>query len=385
MKLLLVTTSYPDDNEGAAAAGSFVADFAHALVTHGAETTIVAPAAVDGTECAGGLEVRRFAAPRLPLSLLNPVHPMDWPAILSTLCAGQKAVYSACKARRFDHVLALWTLPCGWWAMRAGARYGMPYSTWALGSDIWSLGRVPVVRSILGRVLRQASMRFADGLGLCEDVERLCGLPCSFLPSSRQLAPAPERAPREAPPWRLAFLGRFHRNKGIDLLLDALEMLAEADWARIDAIRINGGGPMEQEVANAVAKLVSAGRPIRLGGYLDRDGARELLDWTDWLVIPSRIESIPVVFSDAVRMGRPVVATPVGDLPRLLGGAHACGVLAENADAQGIAVAIRHALRCVPADYLRGLAEMAAAFDTGGAAKAFLDATAHSVNSISRR
>jgi hypothetical protein len=42
-RLLLVTTSYPDQNEGAAA-GSFVADFAAELVRQDVAVTVVAPA-----------------------------------------------------------------------------------------------------------------------------------------------------------------------------------------------------------------------------------------------------------------------------------------------------------------------------------------------------
>ena len=38
----------------------------------------------------------------------------------------------------------------------------------------------------------------------------------------------------------------------------------------------------------------------------------------DWLVIPSRIESIPLVFVDALHMGIPVVAAAVGDLDLLV-------------------------------------------------------------------
>ncbi len=44
-------------------------------------------------------------------------------------------------------------------------------------------------------------------------------------------------------PYRLAFLGRWHPNKGTDLLLDALHQLRDEDWHRIEAVRIAGGAP----------------------------------------------------------------------------------------------------------------------------------------------
>ena len=42
------------------------------------------------------------------------------------------------------------------------------------------------------------------------------------------------------------------------------------------------------------------------------------LEHCDALIIPSRIESIPVVLSDAAQAGCPIVATEVGDMGRLL-------------------------------------------------------------------
>ena len=77
MKILLVTTSYPDVNAGEAAAGNFVVDFARNLVKLNAPTTVVAPAAEDRTSVEGGVDVRRFRVPRLPLSLLTPGRPSD--------------------------------------------------------------------------------------------------------------------------------------------------------------------------------------------------------------------------------------------------------------------------------------------------------------------
>ena len=317
-RLLLVTTSYPDLHEGQAAAGVFVQDFAKELARQGVAVEVVAPADTASYRMEDGVIVRRFAVPKQPLSLLNPRRPGDWTAIAKTLASGSRAVMQSCNAARPDHILALWALPSGHWARQAARRYGIPYSTWSLGSDIWSLAHVPLVRSYLRRVLREAQHRFADGYGLATDVEKIANLPCKFLPSSRTL---PVRAPRQwrtAGPYRLAYLGRWHPNKGVDILLDALELLDDAAWAKIQCVRIFGGGPLQERVHQQAARLVGSGRPIEVGGYLERDDAIRLLEESDFLLLPSRIESIPVVFSDAMQMGCPIVATPVGDLPRLL-------------------------------------------------------------------
>ncbi len=365
--VLLITTSYPDESEGAAAAGTFVRDFAQALSSL-VKVTVVAPGEIARIRQEERVQVRRFAVPRLPLSLLSPTHPAHWPAIIATLRAGGKTVRQACAESPVTHIFALWVLPSGYWAMQAGRRFGIPYSVWALGSDIWTLGKVPVVRSLLRWVLRNASNRYADGLVLKNDVERIGGKPCAFLPSCRTLSVGRAKTLRDRPPYRFAFLGRWHTNKGIDLLMQALELLRDEDWRHIEAVRIHGGGPLADWVRTQAAPLMNAGRPIAVSGYLDRDGARDLLAWADYVVIPSRIESIPVIFSDAMQTRCPVIASPVGDLPQLIAD-HRCGILATTVSAAGIAQALRQALISAPADFKDGLGSAVTAFDVTATAR----------------
>lgn len=361
-RLLLVTTSYPEHAEGESAAGVFVRDFAFALTDNGVTLDVVAPGKTGGQRIEAGISVTRFPVPRLPLSLLSLTRPGDWRAIAATLTRGARAVAEICQRQRPDHILALWALPSGDWAMRSGKRFGIPYSTWALGSDVWGLGRIPGLRQYLGYVMRNAARRFADGFQLSQDVESISGEPCRFLASSRNFGAAGVRAINTHPPYRLAFLGRWHLNKGVDLLLDALELLRSDDWSRIDAVRIFGGGPLEGQVHGSVAELRSAGRPVEVGGYRDLEEARALFDWADYVLIPSRIESIPVVFSDAMQACRPLVCTPVGDLPQLMA-KYRVGIAAASTTPAAIAAAIRAALHSDASAHLDGLTRAANDFD----------------------
>ncbi len=292
----------------------------------------------------------RFAVPRLPLSLLDARNPAHFPAIVRTLKAGQRAVEEVVAERAVRRLLAFWALPSGYWALRAARKRGIPFSTWALGSDIWTLGRIPVVRGILRKVLREAEHCFADGIGLCGDVQRISGRECRFLPSCRRLEAPRQRPLSSNPPYRLAFIGRWHRNKGADLLLDALERLTDEDWCRIECVRIAGGGPLERLVLQRAARLVSAGRPVQMLGFVDRRAAAQLLDWTDYVLIPSRLESIPLIFSDAMQAHRPVICTPAGDLPSLLD-QYRVGVLAPEVDMNAFVAALRSGLSLNPTSF----------------------------------
>lgn len=373
--LVLVTTSFPIGLDGSEAAGSFVADLATELAEH-TSVRVVAPGKHTIRETwSERVEVYRYAAPACPLSTLKPWRPDDLRWIARVLREGAAATRAA--AIGASHLFALWGLPCGEWTRRASRANGIGYSVWMLGSDVWSLGRLPVLRGMLARVIRHASHAYADGYRLAEDAQRIAGVPVAFLPSTRRIDLVDTTPPREKPPYRILFLGRWHPNKGVDLLLDALLQLDDADWHNIERIEIQGGGPLEPLVRERVAALQVAGRSVLAGRFLAKPDAEAAIARADWLVIPSRIESIPVVFSDAVKSGRPIIATPVGDLPRLVKDEPACGVLAEAASAPAIAAALRAAVASDSTRYSAGVRKQAADFALPAIAQRLLRDFAH--------
>lgn len=360
--LVLVTSSFPIAGDGSEAAGSFVADLVEELARH-IHVRVVAPG--PETKCehwADRIDVHRFAAPSRPLSTLRLWHPGDLQCIAKILRAGQQATHEAASDGT-QHIVALWGLPCGEWARRAASRQGIGYSVWMLGSDVWSLGRIPLLRGALRRVIQQAQHAYADGYQLAADAEKIGKTPVSFLPSTRRILLQKITAPRDQPPYRLLFLGRWHRNKGVDLLLDALALIDEDDWKRIELVEIQGGGPLHDLVHKKITALQASNRPVIAGRYLEKSEAEAAMARADWVLIPSRIESIPVVFSDAMKMGRPVAAMPVGDLPRLISSDPQCGLLAEEVNAIAYANTIKQTLRKPASGYVSSTSEMAEKFD----------------------
>lgn len=353
--IVLVTTSYPISGDGSEAAGAFVQDLAEELALR-LPVRVVAPGPRSEVRSSvAGVSVHRYAAPAKPLSTLRPWRFSDAVAIGRVMDAGLAATRQAVAGASTARIIALWALPSGHWARRVAKENGLPYDVWTLGSDIWSLGRVPGVRTWLARVLRDADRCFSDGLKLADDTRAIAGRAVEFLPSTRKIERRRELALRDRPPYRLLFLGRWHQNKGIDLLLDALLLLNDADWARIESVTILGGGPMEQLVRERVAALVHAGHPIHLGGFVDKPTAEQAILDADYLLLPSRIESIPVVYSDAIKLDCPLIATPVGDLPTLLTHRTPTGVCAAQVAATDFSGAIRAALAAAPVDFRSGL------------------------------
>ncbi len=357
--LVLITTSFPISGDGSEAAGSFVSDLAEELAKH-VPVRVVAPGRLAVREqWSPGVEVFRYAAPAKPLSTLKPWQVGD---IARVLRDGARATREAVAAGPCAHMLALWALPSGAWARRASIATGVPYSVWTLGSDIWTLARIPLVRSQLRCVLREAHACYSDGLKLAEDTRRLARRNVSFLPSARRIESRRERPLADAPPYRLLFLGRWHRNKGVDLLLDALDLLDDADWSRIACVEIQGGGPLDSLVRRRVASLRSRGCPVEAGHFLAKADAEAAISRADWMLIPSRIESIPVIFSDAMKMRLPVIAMPVGDLSELIS-VHGTGHVASAVSAKAFALVLNRALGDAPSLYMHALSDMEACFD----------------------
>ena len=359
--LVLVTSSYPGIADGTEAAGSFVADLVEALSRH-VRVRVVAPGIRNTIQVVHtNLQVYRFSAPARPLSTLRLYVLADVVQVIKVLHAGGKATLAAVAAGEVVHIFGLWALPCGYWARRAARLFNVPYSVWTLGSDIWSLGRIPVIRGILAGVLRDAARCYSDGYLLRDDTRRIAGREVYFLTSTRKIAPTGEKVLSTLPPYRLVFIGRWHPNKGPDLLVEALELLDDDCWQRIAAVEIHGGGQLQTVLEVALRRLVVKKRPVTLGGYIDKDEAQAVLQRADFVLIPSRIESIPVIFSDAMKLRCPVIANPVGDLPSLVTDGPV-GVIAASTSAKSYADAIRVAVNSSPAEYGMALDAMAMRF-----------------------
>ena len=122
-------------------------------------------------------------------------------------------------------------------------------------------------------------------------------------------APAPEAG--QAAPVVLA-VGRLAPQKGFDSLLAAA--VRWQDRRPRPVLMIAGAGPLAGELAGQAARL---GVTARFLGQ--RDDVPALLAAADVFVLPSRWEGQPMILHEALRAGRPIVATAVGGVPGMTG------------------------------------------------------------------
>jgi glycosyltransferase involved in cell wall biosynthesis len=343
MNVALLTTSFPDTNTGQEAAGAFVFDYTLQLSRHG-KVYVLCPGKKREVIHREAFTEYRYWSPSIPLSQLKLVNPIHLACMIRVILSGFMAAKTlATQHRDLDLVLALWALPSGLWGLYLKKRCKAVLATWSLGSDIWSLGKIPLVKNILSHILKSADANYADGLLLQKDVEALSNKTCEFLPSTRNINF--DDIPRQPgnKPWKVGFLGRWHPNKGPDIFLQAIKQLDVSCHNAIESIQFAGGGPMEKEIKAMITGMKHLPFNIELHSWLDQQAAHQYLQSLDILVIPSRIESIPVIFSDAIKNNCVIVSTPIGDMPDLID-KYQCGACSDEVTAESLALALENIL-----------------------------------------
>lgn len=122
--------------------------------------------------------------------------------------------------------------------------------------------------------------------------------------------PVPDPGPPGPPGSGFLYLGRLDPEKGIGLLLDAWER-AGSDWP----LTIAGVGPLRDRVERAEGSSPS----IHYLGQVPAARAHELLRETGVVVVPSTwYEGFPTTVIEALAHGRPVAASDLGSLARIV-------------------------------------------------------------------
>jgi glycosyltransferase involved in cell wall biosynthesis len=150
--------------------------------------------------------------------------------------------------------------------------------------------------------------------------------------------------------------GRLARQKGFDVLLEALIGLRGRDPEPV--LVLAGDGPMAGPLASLCREADLSVRLLR-----QRADIPALLGAADAVVVPSIWEGQPLIVQEALRAGRPIVASRVGGIPELTGedaallirpgdpyalGAAIATVLGDPSVAESLAAAARARARILP-------------------------------------
>lgn len=177
------------------------------------------------------------------------------------------------------------------------------------------------------RLLREAEKAVARGaaVSLCTDPDQVGavlasgGVDVRYAPVAAPPLPAAVRDAAEVKaelgaedrPVVLT-VGRLHPVKRIDMLIDVA-----AGWRDMDPVPlvvVAGDGPIRSELADRVAQRSA---PVLLLGH--RSDVADLLAAADLAVVTSDSETRQMFAQEALRAGRPLLATRAGGVPGLVG------------------------------------------------------------------
>jgi len=138
-------------------------------------------------------------------------------------------------------------------------------------------------------------------------------------------------------------VGRLSEEKGLDYLLNAAaEILKKCP--KVTFLMV-GDGPERQKLEARAARIAetlhaggkAAGTPFIFTGV--RNDMPDIYSLMDFFVLPSLVEGLPMVLLEAMAARKPVVATRVGAVPKVIEHDRS-GILVKPADEQGLAEAI---------------------------------------------
>lgn len=125
--------------------------------------------------------------------------------------------------------------------------------------------------------------------------------------ASEAAAPASLAIPWKADKVRLLFIGRFDKQKGLDVFLAALELLGERAQGAVAGGAVLKDGTTTELPSNVIAL-----------GWLGPDKLEAALQSAHALVVPSRWEGFGLIAAEAMRASRAVLASNVGGLSEVV-------------------------------------------------------------------
>lgn len=197
----------------------------------------------------------------------------------------------------------------------------------------WTLRRADRVVFISEHVRRAAVRRMPFVADLSTSV-----IPNGVDPERFALVPPPPASPSSR--LRLVALGRLDPRKGLDLAIDAVARVPNVE------LEIVGDG---EERARLERRAKPLGERVRFTGYAS--DVRPALARADAVLSSAREEGLGIALLEAMAMGRPVIAVPVGGIPELVDPGET-GWLAAARTPPALAEALTEAARS-PTELLR--------------------------------
>jgi glycosyltransferase involved in cell wall biosynthesis len=112
---------------------------------------------------------------------------------------------------------------------------------------------------------------------------------------------------------KMVFLGRIGNRKGVFDLIDTLKQHKDIAQSKIELV-VGGDG----EVAKLKNEIKESGLKISYVGWVKGHEKDALIKNSDLFILPSYDEGLPISILEALSFMKPVIATNVGGIPRIV-------------------------------------------------------------------
>lgn len=248
----------------------------------------------------------------------------------------------------YDLVHAFFGFPTGWLCRRSAAK--LPYIISLRGSDVPGENvRFKLEYKIFGPLVFKPIWRNAAALVACSEGLKRRAL--EFMPSAsidvitngvdlQRFRPAghsdrPGNTKTAAEPLKLLTVGRLSATKRVDLLIEAVRILARNGSSVY--LTIVGGGALEAGLRRSVAHA-GLSDTVEITGRIDAEHMPQVYRRNDVFVSASMQEGMSNAMLEAMASGLPIVTTRCEGVEELIADN---GVVVDRADPEQIADVIR--------------------------------------------
>lgn len=200
-------------------------------------------------------------------------------------------------AGEYDVLQCMMIYPNGFVGRVVNALRGLPYFAWIRGGDYYFMKDTPVKRRMIASVL-------GDTLVLAQTEQVAADVRSEFdARDLRVLGNGVDVPERHADGDDIVFVGRLKEQKGVDVLLRAVDGLDES-------VLVVGGGPARADL-EALAERLDV--DAEFVGEVPPESVVDYLSRGKLFVLPSvRGEGLPNAVLEAMAVGLPVVVTDTG-------------------------------------------------------------------------
>lgn len=307
MRILLINYEYPPIGAGAANATAYIA---RAMVRLGHQPVVLTAAYADlpGRSEQDGIEVIRVRARRTRADRSNLFE------MATFVASAAVALPGVIRSRKPDGAIVFFSMPCGPLGLLGRWFANLPYVVSLRGGDVPgtepNLARVYTVLGPLRRlVMRKALAVVANSSGLKEMSEAADSIGVLVIPNGVDTDYFRVSATGSARPFTFLFVGRFQKQKNLQLLLNAVAVLRSRADQRFRVILV-GDGPLRQQLERTATEL-ELGDVVSWHGWCRKQELLTRYQEADCFLNPSEYEGMPNTVLEAMACGLPVVASSV--------------------------------------------------------------------------